>query len=331
MAARFADDELMHETAAPRVADISLGDATEHAALQTWLPIDYRQLSAGPYVGRFRELTLGRQRLVSEFQTQAVLKRGMMARATCTVSFARTPGVSDIFSEYPMTASTVYFCPAGTEFDVKLSGNSEGVYFSFDQTSFLADAMVLDQAYWSARASQFFAAPRTGELAAFADILLRRLKQSPALVPPDQLARMMITNALAAFDRSAAESSFDAKSIRLRRRALHVVRRARDYIDHALDSHQYPTIVDVCRETGVSQRSLQYCFLDVTELTPVAYLRLARLHRVRSALRDPDAAMLKVGDLAARWGFWHLSKFAADYQRQFGELPSATLRKRTLR
>ena len=317
--------------AAPHVAEISPGDATEQAALQTWLPIDYRQLSAGPYAGRFRELTLGRQRLVSEFQNQTVLKRGVMAQGTCTVSFVRTPDVSGIFSEYPMTASDVYFCPAGTEFDVKLSGNSESVYFSFDQARFLADAMVLDEAYWSAREPQFFAANRTGELAAFADTLLRPLQQSPALLPPDQLARMMTANALAAFDRSGAESGFDAKSIQLRRRALHVVRRARDYIDHALDSHQYPTVVDICRQAGVSQRSLQYCFLDVTGLTPVAYLRLARLHRVRAALRDPDAPMLKVGDVAARWGFWHLSKFAADYQRLFGELPSATLRKRTMR
>jgi len=31
-----------------------------------------------------------------------------------------------------------------------------------------------------------------------------------------------------------------------------------------------------------------------------------------------------IGDVAARWGFWHLSRFAADYTRLFGELPSAT-------
>ena len=316
---------------APRIADISLGDATEQAALQTWLPIDYRQLTAGRYVGRFREISVGNQRLVGEFQAQTVLKRGVMAEGTCTVSFARTPDVDGIFSEYPMTASAVYFCPAGTEFDVKLSGNSETVYFSFDQARFLADAMVLDEAYWSARAPQFFAAHRTGELAAFADTLLHRLKQSSAPPPPDQLARMMMANALAAFDRSTAESGVAARSINLRRRALQVVRRARDYIDHALDNHEFPTVVDVCRHTGVSQRSLQYCFLEMIELTPVAYLRLARLHRVRAALRDPDAAMLKVGDVAARWGFWHLSKFAADYQRLFGELPSETLRQRTSR
>jgi AraC family ethanolamine operon transcriptional activator len=315
---------------APRLADISLGDATEQAALQTWLPIDYRQLTAGRYVGRFREIAVGHQRLVSEFQTQTVLKRGVMAPDVCTVSFVRTPDVDGIFSEYPLTDSAVYFCPAGTEFDVKLSGDSEAVYFSFDQTRFLADAMALDEAYWSARAGSFFAAHRTGELAAFADALLRQVTAFPA-PPPDQLAGMMIANTLTAFDRAAAESGVAAKSINLRRRALQVVRRARDYIDHALDRYAFPTIIDVCRHTGVSQRNLQYCFLEVIELTPVAYLRLARLHRVRAALRDPEAAMPRVGDVAARWGFWHLSKFAGDYRALFGELPSETLRKRAPR
>jgi AraC family ethanolamine operon transcriptional activator len=33
-----------------------------------------------------------------------------------------------------------------------------------------------------------------------------------------------------------------------------------------------------------------------------------------------------VQDVAARWGFWHLGQFSLDYKRQFGELPSATLR-----
>ena len=33
-----------------------------------------------------------------------------------------------------------------------------------------------------------------------------------------------------------------------------------------------------------------------------------------------------VQGVAARWGFWHMGAFSADYKRQFGELPSATRR-----
>jgi AraC-like DNA-binding protein len=35
---------------------------------------------------------------------------------------------------------------------------------------------------------------------------------------------------------------------------------------------------------------------------------------------------LSIGDAAARWGFFHLSHFAADFHELFGELPSQTKR-----
>src|SRR4051794_8981195 len=97
-----------------RATDISVDDAGEQAALQAWLPIQYRQLSVGRYGGRFRELALRQQRVVSESQTQTVLKQGVMAAGTCTVSFARTPDVDGTFSEYPISPSAVYFCPEDT-------------------------------------------------------------------------------------------------------------------------------------------------------------------------------------------------------------------------
>ena len=37
---------------------------------------------------------------------------------------------------------------------------------------------------------------------------------------------------------------------------------------------------------------------------------------------------VSVQDAAARWGFWHLGQFSRDYKRQFGELPSQTLKQR---
>jgi len=36
--------------------------------------------------------------------------------------------------------------------------------------------------------------------------------------------------------------------------------------------------------------------------------------------------MTKIGTIANRCGFWHMGRFAADYRRLFGELPSETLR-----
>ena len=47
----------------------------------------------------------------------------------------------------------------------------------------------------------------------------------------------------------------------------------------------------------------------------------------RRLLLQPGPAP-SVSDIAARVGFWHFSRFAGEYARMFGELPSATLARR---
>jgi AraC family ethanolamine operon transcriptional activator len=54
----------------------------------------------------------------------------------------------------------------------------------------------------------------------------------------------------------------------------------------------------------------------------VIYLRSLRLNAVRRELLAGTCC--RVQEVAARWGFWSLSQFAADYRRQFGERPSDT-------
>ena len=50
-----------------------------------------------------------------------------------------------------------------------------------------------------------------------------------------------------------------------------------------------------------------------------------RLGEVRAELRQ-DHAGQSITHIANQWGFHHLSRFAALYRRQFGELPSETIR-----
>jgi AraC-like DNA-binding protein len=51
-----------------------------------------------------------------------------------------------------------------------------------------------------------------------------------------------------------------------------------------------------------------------------------RLNAIRRALLSEENAGISIGDIASRWGVWHLSRFAADYRGLFGELPSESRR-----
>lgn len=87
------------------------------------------------------------------------------------------------------------------------------------------------------------------------------------------------------------------------------------------------TVEDICVNIGVTKRTLQRAFRERYGVTPKFYLQLQRLNNVQKALLRSNPETTKIGDLAIDQGYWHMSQFASDYRRMFGELPSTTLRR----
>jgi len=50
-----------------------------------------------------------------------------------------------------------------------------------------------------------------------------------------------------------------------------------------------------------------------------------RLNNVYKTLLSSDPKTTRIKDIALGQSYWHMSQVAADYRRQFGELPSKTL------
>jgi AraC-like DNA-binding protein len=98
------------------------------------------------------------------------------------------------------------------------------------------------------------------------------------------------------------------------------VRRALDYIHDHLGEDI--TLADLVRASGVPGRTLLQHFRDFKGVSPMRYVRNARLQRVREDLRAGRFAC--VGEAAARWQFTHAGRFSAEYRRRFGENPSQT-------
>ena len=78
---------------------------------------------------------------------------------------------------------------------------------------------------------------------------------------------------------------------------------------------------------GMARRTLYKHFSRFLNRTPMEFLRELRLDRARQELLRARPGT-SVTDVATRYGFTHLGRFATFYRARHGESPSATLRRR---
>jgi transcriptional regulator GlxA family with amidase domain len=86
------------------------------------------------------------------------------------------------------------------------------------------------------------------------------------------------------------------------------------------------TLTDIVAASGVPGRTLMKHFEAFRGVSPMQYLRRARLERINEALRTGEGSGT-ISDLAIAWGFTHMGRFSAEYRRHFGEAPSETLKR----
>ena len=102
-----------------------------------------------------------------------------------------------------------------------------------------------------------------------------------------------------------------------------VVERTVGLIDEAPEV--YWTAAGIADRSGVSVRALQEGFARHVGVPPMTYVRRARLERAHGDLTAADPAHATVAEIATRWGFTHLGRFATQYRCQYGTSPSETL------
>jgi AraC family ethanolamine operon transcriptional activator len=114
-----------------------------------------------------------------------------------------------------------------------------------------------------------------------------------------------------------------ADKLRLTGRKQIVLQRAREYVEE--NTNKSITVLELAKASGASVRMLEYVFQDCFDVTPKIYLKSRRLVGTYREFLRSSPLSTTVGEIASRWGFWHMSQFACDYSRFFSELPSETL------
>ena len=296
--------------------------------VQQWGEVEIHQVSAGHYQGTCTTLSSGNTHLVHEQQNRLIHKTGILPKNTCTVSMFlnRDPAMRFSHFHHPDN-SQVFLLPGKTEFDIQVPGDIDTAYVCLDQDRLMAGARILNERFWERAPQELhaFNTPDTGRLAAdMVSLLDLGGTRHNSLLSP-QIETLLLDSILLILNKATEVLSGDTPEYQARRRASQRVNVAREFINARLQAGQVPSIVEICAQTGASARTLQYAFRDVMQLTPVAYLRILRLNKVRRELRAAITADTTVTSVATNWGFLHLGEFARDYRRLFDEKPSDTL------
>ncbi len=100
-------------------------------------------------------------------------------------------------------------------------------------------------------------------------------------------------------------------------------------LEHALRERpeEMLSLSKLCAEVGVAQRTLNLACEEFLGQSAMRYSRGRRLDHVRQCLLTSDPVATSVTDVAMRFGFWELGRFAQAYRLRFGEHPSTTLRR----
>lgn len=159
--------------------------------------------------------------------------------------------------------------------------------------------------------------------ACFITEVMHRVNTSPELLQQAAILRLFCSQLLSALVKVLQPNITKLRAGENLTRVQVGINRVIDYLNHGV--HELPDIPFLCELAGISERSLQTGFMKRFGLTPIQYVRNCRLSSARAELQKSDPNHAKVVDVAIRWGFVELGRFARDYKIMFNELPSKTL------
>jgi AraC-like DNA-binding protein len=150
----------------------------------------------------------------------------------------------------------------------------------------------------------------------------RLAEEAPEIIANPDAARGLEQALVEAMVGCLSSGSVHEDTVAQRQHEL-IMRRFRRVLEEKPRQSLYLT--EICKLIGVSERTLEVCCREQLGVGPKRYLVLRRLHLARRVLREAAPDRTTVTDIATRYGFWHLGRFAGAYRSLFGEFPSVTL------
>lgn len=306
------------------------GDFEQQAALLSGWNQGYAQLSAGGFEGYVSEIRFDDLHLFLEYSSQSLLQQGQLAAETLAVGVPLHFSGNGLFcgSACNQQSMHIFSGKNGFEFfsptQLLMAGISVRRDALLDQLNdedsaiasrHIAHANLLNINSAKSQALRELMTGAFAMLAADAQLLESTNNRASLRQTVMSLLSECLVDTANTGDKVAQQQAMTHA------RCRDIIAATRELVLHNADTPL--TVAEVCQQLGVSRRSLQYCFQNLLNTTPMAYLRAQRLNGVRTMLKSAHS----VTEAAAHWGFWHFGHFSQEYKKMFGELPSVTFKK----
>jgi AraC family ethanolamine operon transcriptional activator len=284
---------------------------------------EHVQLEHGCFHAQLKHIDLGSLKIDSGRYTRKVIARGEFPSSTVILGCVLDSREEGSINGYRFRQNDVVIFPDGAELDYILPA----------ATTWCAVQLPVK---------------RLAEIG-FTELILNRIKVLPGNLYLAQLMSRLANTQISNFSAGVAKPSplhpftdeilldqitqvlnrYSSEDSITRRPSLHnrmaVIRRFERKVRERIDT--VLRIPELCAELRVTNRVLEYLFKEEIGMTPKQYSNLLRLHAARQELIRRNAESLTIKQIAQCYGISHLGRFAAAYLRQFGELPSDTLRR----
>jgi len=308
------------------------GEAWLHGAqLQGWSHI-YEPVKPGPFNGSFRVAWLGPLQVIHERVEHPFRYCGRPWPGARVLMSFLTGSCGLLCNGRPVEADSVVAHRWDKIEHFSCCQRIEVVLVAIDER-FLQEQLTRDfeQALFASHAGPVVVAQGAEHVVTFQQTLLGildELSRSPGALDSRQAQRAMQRRALNAMASVATVRAARGLPLPPPSTRAYIVDTAIEFMGNRLADPI--SITDICEKLRVCPRTLGYSFNTVLGVSPTRLLLAMRLSRVRRdlAAASPGASIQAI---AARWGFWHMGRFAQQYRRAFGERPSDTCRQAALR
>lgn len=301
----------------------------EHAeALSNWNQ-QYDQISPGKFDGYFAEAWFDDVQVLREWTRPSVLQKGRAANESITIVVPISMSKPGLFCGQQFTSDSimvfsseyVFSFVAPADCDIVATAIPQSYLAQFAENDYGISEMLLRGSNPIVLNPSDFCLYEIKSL--LIQLLNGRSKYPDAKIIENDHAviKDVILGKVGSALASSAPSKLPSPSFKGR---SYIVRQVAEYAISRIPD--VPAITEICQKAKINQRLLNYAFHDVLGIRPLSYFRYLRLNGFRRELIARYSDPILIGDIAARWGFWHLSRLATEYKELFGELPSETLK-----